>query len=226
MKHCVLSLAFFVLGLQTVFARTEVEIPINVGMGPSLFWLPGIVDDRDWHTGVRLDLYAVLDQPTIKKFKNRIPKKFRGMATAQREIHISPMIMYLVPDAIIISPGDSSSIYGATWTLFGIGLNLVDTPFLEASANLDLPSLTYLWASSTANNPDNTHLFGIGASPSLNSLVHLSDNWLLGLSYYHTVQLPLTMGAYQRDSGPEKQWTHFGEISAMLHYRFPMRQTI
>lgn len=209
---------------STLWAKEEVEIPINVGIGPSLFWFPGLTPDRDLHTGVRLEIYAVIDQAMIKKFKNRIPKKFRRMATAQQEIHVAPSLMMLIPDAIIISPGDTSSIYGATWTLLGLGVNLVNSSRFDASVSVNFPTLTYLHVQSPANNPENSNLFGIGATPALLTQIRITDNWLLGLSYYHTFQLPLEMNQFERANGTQKTWNHFGEISAVLHYRFPMMQ--
>jgi len=207
---------------SNLVGKENVEIPINIGVGPSFLWLPGLTPNQEIHNGVRLDLYGVIDNATIKKHKNRIPKQYRKLATSQQEIHISPLLLRLIPNVVIISPHESGSVYGANWTLLGAGLNWISTDFLVASTNLNLPTLTYVYAESSANNPDGNHLFGIGASPSIETQWRINRNWLLGLAYYHTFQLPLAMNSYLREDGSSKQWNHYGEISILLNYRFPI----
>ena len=209
-KLCALLLGLLSLGWA------KVEVPINVGLGPSLFYMPGLDEQRTWHTGLHLDLYAVLDQELIRREAHRIPRQYRGLAKKQREIRIAPLWLALVPDALVLSPGDTLSLYGASWSLWGYGIALLDTKPSTLSLGLSLPSLSYLWVRKATRDE---HLFGVGATAYISNEWRLSRHWLLEGRYRHTWNLPLSMSRYAGEGGDE-YWWQYGEISVMAHYRF------
>ena len=67
-----------------------VEIPVNIGVGPSLFSLPdSILKTRTqpfW--GLNLKVKAILDKATIEKHKDRIPAQYRKAISKTNEVRI------------------------------------------------------------------------------------------------------------------------------------------
>ena len=58
--------------------RQPVDVPVDVGLGPSFLQVSGPVQDQqNWHYGVKLSLAAVIDQALIESQKHRVPKKYR-----------------------------------------------------------------------------------------------------------------------------------------------------
>ena len=99
----------------------SVEIPINIGLGPTAMKFSGPMDESDetYYLGLKLDIAAVVTKEVIKKKKGKIPKKYRKMAEKIGEAKISHM---LIPKNIVFaSNSEDSSVYGATWQPLGIG---------------------------------------------------------------------------------------------------------
>ena len=211
--------------ISTLHAE-PVEVPIDIGVGPSLFYMPGVTEGQNWHTGFRFDAFAVIDQATIRKHKNRIPKQYRGLAASQKEIRIAPAIFYLIPDAVFLSPGPDRSVYGANWNILGIGISLISGYFADIKLALDIPTLTYAYVISPELKEGKQHLFGVGATPAVVGEWHLSDSWVVETAYRHALQLPLETNRAERENGSSRQWSHYGECSILLHYRFPYHKNL
>ncbi len=58
--------------------KRPVDLPIDIGMGPAAYLITGqVFQDRLVHTGIALSAEAILDNKTLRKFKNPIPSQYR-----------------------------------------------------------------------------------------------------------------------------------------------------
>ncbi|MDR2731942.1 MAG: hypothetical protein LBB36_01855 [Fibromonadaceae bacterium] len=205
------TILFFVILVSFSWSKTgqEVEVPINVGVGPALFWIPGVVD-RELHTGAQLKLYAVLTPKILQENKDKIPKKYRKYVNMDEEMHISPIWLALIPEYLVISPGEENSIYGGLWSLFSISMNIWKTQKIRLDGKLTLPTITYLYAYEK-NEPDTQHILGAGAILKLENTIQFSENFLTTLAYGHNFNIALNTG---------EQWFHAGVLSLVFHFRF------
>ena len=202
-------------------AKQEIELPINVGIGPALFWIPGVVD-RELHTGAHLELYAVLTPKILQENKDRIPKKYRNYVNMKEEMHVAPIWLSLIPEYFVISPGEESSIYGGLWSFFSLSVNFLETQRVKLKGGLTLPTLTYLYAYEKSE-PGSRHILGAGAMLNIENTVQFSENFLTTLAYGHNFNVPfLTYGKQWL----QKQWLHTGVLSLVFHFRFNVMQKI
>jgi hypothetical protein len=214
------AILFFVIFVSFSWSKEkkEIEVPINVGIGPALFWIPGVVD-RELHTGAQLELYAVLTPKILQENKNKIPEKYRKFVNMKEEMYISPLWLALIPKYIVISPREENSIYGGLWSLLGISINFWKTQQIKLSGALNLPTLTYLYASERSE-PNAQHILGAGAMLNIENRVQFSENFLTTLAYGHNFNIPfLTTGTGER-------WFHTGVLSLVFHIRFNVTQKI
>jgi len=226
---------FFVILVSLSWSKEkkEVEVPINIGVGPAFFWIPGVVD-RELHPGAKFDLYAVITPKIMHENENKIPKKYKKLVNMDEEMHISPLWMAIVPKYLIISPGAESSIYGGLWSILGISEIFLSNNFTKLEANLLLPTISYLYATDAKKNaPDTQHLFGIGAMLRLANTITFSEKFLTTLAYGHNFNLPLpTLGpipnnTYKEEAKTsEQRWLQTGVLSLVFHFRFNIKQKI
>lgn len=203
-------------------AKKEVEIPINIGVGPALFWIPGVVD-RELHTGAQIELYAAITPKVLQENKDKIPKKYQKYVSMEDEIRIRPLWLGLIPRYIVISPGEESSMYGAIWSFFGLGINLWKVSILKSDLSVNLPSINYLYAYGDGN-PDSQHIVGAGGFLKFENTMHFSDNFLLTLTYGH--DFALVLNKQLLESVNKDNFFHAGVLSLLFNFRFGMTQKI
>lgn len=212
--------------------KSSVTVPVNVGLGPSWNMITGpIQEDQRFHYGLRVDLYAVIDKETIKRFKHRIPKKYRGMASRMREVRYRPSI--LIPDHLFISPKNGNTgIFGMTWRPFGLNLPLIDSSTLRLGVGAGL-LLTYAHISSNIDGmQESTHFFRPGVDLRAELVLQLSPGFLLSGGWSSGFYLPQKIKGEGRGfaalGSPKNDdciW-HVGQIFAMLNFRFPYTTTL
>jgi hypothetical protein len=86
-----LCIVVFAVGI--VFSRTarEVEVPINVAIGPSFHYLPPALGDGQLLLpGIAFEAFAVITPDVMKQHKDRIPASWRRMISLDQEMHIKP----------------------------------------------------------------------------------------------------------------------------------------
>jgi hypothetical protein len=223
-------LTVFLLTFSTLsFAgrpQTEFEIPLNLGVGPSLFWIPGVAS-REAHTGFNLAPYGVITHQTFENNKDKIPVKYRKYLNSMREIHVAPAWMILIPSYIIVSPGvlgSDDAVYGALWSLLSIGPDFITTKsfILEGKAS---PTVSYLYINSN-DNETAENLLGLGVMLNLAATYAFNDSFLLSLSYGHLFQLPLSINSYKPENKTSQHWIQAGVLSLTLHMRIPSMHRI
>ncbi|MCL2261078.1 MAG: hypothetical protein FWC15_06975 [Fibromonadales bacterium] len=202
-------------------AKKEIEIPINIGIGPAFFWIPGVVD-RELHTGAQLNLYAVLTPKILQENQNKIPKQYKKYVNLENEMHISPIWMTLIPEYLVISPGEDNSIYGAFWPIIGVSMDFVKTERIELKAVLT-PTISYLYAFED-KEPDSQHIVGAGLFLRLANTIRFSDNFLTTLAYGHDFAVVLNERLLH--SITKDHFFHAGVLSLVFHFRFGVMQKI
>ena len=199
-----------------------VEVPIDVGVGPAANLLFGpVFQEQPALGGIALSIEAVLDKKTIRKFKSRIPGKYRKMAMNLDEVRISHP---LIPHGIFLSPvgvgGSTVGMYGAVFEPVSIGMPLVKDPF---SVRLGVGLvLTYAYVHSK-ELPSPTHFLRPGIDPGIEIDLPFSDRFLVSFGWESQLYLPQPVGGGVLEVGPldEAIW-HVGAGFVKLHFRFPI----
>jgi hypothetical protein len=224
-----LKIAFliFLILVSISWAKAkEYEVPLNIGIGPALFWIPGIVG-RELHPAVKFDVYAVLSPKILKENWDEIPMIYKQFANKETEMRIEPIFGMFLPKYVIVSPGAKNSIYGGLWSILNITQNFLYYKNVELEGELTLPTITYLSASAEKNDPFEQSLFGIGAMLKLASTVKFSEKFLAKLTYGHifNASLPtignLKSNTYrEKDKSEEQRWFQAGVLSLVFNFRF------
>ncbi len=194
----------------------ELKVPINIGVGPAFLHFSGAVgSDQTWHTGIELDLAAVIDQETIRKQQHRIPRQYRALAKQVKEIKVGYIF---VPDMLIISPqydGRNTGMYGATWRPLSPGISFGGDVKLLVSAGV---LLTYLYMHS--DTLSDTHFLRPGLDGRAELTWRISDSWLLSGGWSSGFYIPQKLGGFGLGDAPDNIW-HIGRGYGLLHYRLP-----
>ena len=211
---------FCILILNPGAMAAKVDVPINVGLGPAIHQFNGMVaDDQRWHYGLKLDLSAVISRDTIKKFRHKIPKKYRKMADRVGEFKYSPTV--LIPDTIIISPKrDNTGMFGSIWRPLGLGLNFIDRPIkLGIGFGLNL-SYIYIY-SDVLKSP--THFLRPGLDAKAELEIPFSKSFLISVGWASHFFVPQKLGGSIFSMTPVKEgiW-HMGQVYFLMHYRHPI----
>lgn len=197
-----------------------VEIPVDIGIGPAAHFITGpIQDDQLIHTGLVVSVQAIIDKAVIKKYKKRIPEKYRELALSMDEVRFSPSIF--IPDTLIISPGYANTgIYGVSWRPISVGVPLIDSNHFKLDVNAGA-RLTYLYIhSSSLESP--THFLRPGLDIKANCEIPFSTSVLLSVGWSSQAYIPQAVGGSITSIGglDESIW-HIGQAYLKLHYRFP-----
>lgn len=129
MRHRTLVLActtLFTL-LSTAAHAGQVVVPLDVGVGPAALLVTGpVFQDRPVHFGMRISTFAIIDQATRKKYRKRIPAKYRQLSDQAGDIRYNPLSC-CIPSTLYISPAiagtplESTGMYGLTLKPIGVG---------------------------------------------------------------------------------------------------------
>ena len=223
-----MKLIYTLLGvvLATPAAAKSVEVPIEIGLGPTaLMWTGPIAQDQVVHYGISVSAAAVLDKKFLKQNRKLIPKQYRKQVLKMEEIRIGH---FLVPDTLIISPKThNTGMYGATWSPLTLQVPL--SGYFKANADL---LLTYAYIHS--DNPDigNTHFLRPGLGLGLEFTAPLGDRFSLGAGWRSNLYVPQELNSTIGSLGPietgdlsQSNW-HVGQASVRIHYRFPFRTNL
>lgn len=227
MRKQILFLFFLILPSFSFALRNkvEIEIPMNIGVGPAFFWIPGL-SDRTFHPGFQIAPYAVITPKVLQDHKEKIPMKYRKHLKSRQDIHVAPLWMAFIPSYIIISPGKKNAVYGGLWSFFSLSTNLWESSWSTLQGQAVLPTISYIYAHSEKNIPKTQHLVGLGAILRLAATVQFNSHFLTTLSYGHDFKLPLPINTYSPRDSADKKWIHTGILSLVFHFRFPIIQEI
>jgi hypothetical protein len=199
--------------------KRDWEVPVQVGVGPSLLFVTGPVqDDQSPHLGVRLSVEAIIQRALIEANLHRIPKKYRGMAKKVDEARIRPL--WFLPNSLYVSPKQERvGLYGASFRPLGIGLPFTRTPRISLGVGL---LFTYLYVDGEDAGLGTTHFLRPGLEPVLDIEIPFSDSFLTSIGWASGFYPP------QRLGGPVFEWGavdasiwHIGQAYLKLAFRFP-----
>jgi len=216
---------FFVILVSFSWAKEkkEFDVPINVGVGPAFFWIPGVMG-KELHPGARLDLYAVITPKMLQENKDKIPKKYKKFVNTDEEMHVAPFWMAIIPKYLIINPQAENYIYGGLWSILGISSTFLKSKSVKLEGEFILPTISYLYTNAQKNDPDIQHLLGIGAMLRLENTIKFNKNFLASLAYGHN--LNIISSSYKEEDTSERRWLQAGVLSLVFHYRFDVKQKI
>jgi hypothetical protein len=221
MKLVPLALLCWLLLPTVAAAQRTVTAPVDVGVGPAAFFFFGpVFNDQPLHTGLKLNVEAVLDQEWLRKNQALIPRKYRKRALKSGEIRFSPAVLALIPDSLIISPKyRNTGIYGATWKPLGIGLPLSSSP-VRFSVDAGL-LLTYAYLYSSLETVGTTHLLRPGLQLGADLEFQLSKSFLISIGWDSALYIPQRLGTFGETKPLSQSIFHVGQAYLMFHFRFP-----
>jgi hypothetical protein len=208
--------------VPAVARAAPITVPVDIGIGPAGHWISGVVgQDQLVHTGIRLSLVAIADHDLIMQHLDRVPKQYRGMAAQLDEYRYRPSI--LVPDTIILSPKVAhTGMYGATWRLLPIKLNLL--PERTTRLDLDLSLLlTYTFLHSDTLPGGTMHFLRPGLDVGFEwTIPVLEDAFLVSLGYASQFYVPQAVGGpiFELPGDRPSIW-HIAQVFLVLHWRVP-----
>ena len=219
-----MSAATFVTlyGFATFALAEEVEIPLNIGLGPAAYLIFGpVADDQTLHYGLKLHMAAVIDERTLRENRDKIPKQYREVVGQLGEARIG---FIYIPDSLFISPGIlNTGIYGATWRPISFGLNLLRKPRLGIDAGF---IATYAYIHSTMLSSP-THFLRPGLDIKGEFEIPILDVFLISLGWTSQFYIPQKVGGSVIEFGPiEESIWHIGQPFLMLHLRIPYKTSL
>lgn len=227
---------------QSQQARSSVAtamVPVQVGVAPTGILLGGpalslsefgfegrLLEDRLIHTGLRLDVAAIITAELIRQHRQMVPTQARRHIINAGEVRFSPSILRLLPTTLYLSPpvAGNAQAWGATWGLIGAGLAQNFGAFRPSLGGSVIATLMYINSPSLAAD----HYFFIrpGIELNLDLEFKIVDQFLVSLGWASQVYIPQTLsetglamlgtGGFDRDS----LW-HIGQFYVQFHFRVP-----
>ncbi len=218
-----LALALLCLLLPgAAHAQRSITAPVDFAIGPAAFFFFGpVFRDQPVHTGLTLDVEAVLDQEWLKKNQALIPRQYRARALKSGEIRFAPAVTALIPEALIISPKyKNTGMYGATWKPLGVGLALSPSPVrLSLDAGV-LLTYAYLYSDTLPA----THFLRPGARLGVDLEFQLARSFLISIGWNSALYVPqrLGPGSVFELARIDDGFFHVGQAYLQFHFRVPV----
>lgn len=219
-----LSLMLLLLPGAAEAQRRRITAPVDIAVGPTalLFFGP-VFDDQPIHTGLRINVEAVLDKEWLRKHQALIPRKQRGRVSKMGEIRYAPAVLGLIPETLIISPKyKNTGMYGATWKPLGFGLGLTPSPVrLSLDAGLVL-TYAYMYSDTLPN----THFLRPGLQLTADLEFQVSESFLISLGWSSAAYIPQRVGTFTETRPLNGSIFHVGQAFLLLHFRVPFTVTM
>jgi hypothetical protein len=202
------------------------DILLNIGAGPAYHRLTNPLND-EWHYGINLDIHVVVPSAVLKARKDDIPSQYRKFIDLNQDMELRPLYLAAIPSDIFISPKNDghTAVYGATWHMYGLGVNLIDSKSFRLGFGVKVPTLTFLYIDSD-HLTDDEWMLGLGATGAAHALIPLSKNMFFSAEWKSNLYLPLEDTKLKPIPGTQLDdsnhlW-HIGTAAFLIHYRFPV----
>jgi len=219
-----LSLLLLLLPGAAEAQRRRITAPVDIAVGPTalLFFGP-VFEDQPIHTGLKINVEAVLDKEWLRKHQALIPRKQRGRVANIEEIRYAPAVLKLIPETLIISPKyRNTGMYGATWKPLGFGLGLTPSPVrLSLDAGLVL-TYAYMYSDTLPT----THFLRPGLQLTADLEFQLSESFLVSLGWSSAAYIPQRVGSFTETKPLNGSIFHVGQAFLLLHFRVPFTVTM
>ena len=231
----VLVVAF--VGLWSVDAEAQrtrtAQVPVQVGVGPAgnmmggptfedgLGWGGRLYDDQAIHSGLKIDIRAVISGELVRQHPGMVPRQYRSQIQQSGEVRYAPGIVSLIPTSLFLSPpiGDASA-WGATWSLLGLGVPFTPSPVRTSARGAVITTAMYIDSPSVA---DHYVFLRPGVELKVDVEFQLAEDFLISVGWASQVYLPqdldggiLSAGGFDEDS----LW-HIGQFYIQGHLRIP-----
>jgi len=206
---------------------TEVTIPVQIGLGPTLVGVTGPVQrSQRFFGGAKVEVAAILDQQIIQQNLHRVPSRYRAMARGIEEARFSPSVF--IPDTLYLSPPvRRAQMWGATWRPIGLSITPLRRP-LRTTIGVGAV-LTYLYFDSRAPGLEvrRMHFLRPGASLRAELEAPLAERVFVTLGWDSMVHLPqaLESGLGGLGEAGHQMW-HLGHAFVVLGFRFPYQTSL
>jgi hypothetical protein len=205
----------------------KIEVPIEVGLGPSILNVTGpVAADQPAHFAISLSGEAVISKKLIKQNKKMIPRQYRKKVMKMDEIRISSIYL---PDMLIISPKTRNvGLYGISWRPVSMGVPLIKGPAsLKAGVGL---RLTAAYLDSSLPSLESTLFLRPGLDAKIQTQIPLGKSFGLTAGWCSQVYLPQELGGAVDAVDPTGDLSnsiwHIGQAYVRLNYRFPYKTRI
>ena len=203
----------------------KIEVPIELGIGPSMLNVTGAVaQDQPWHYAISLSGEAIISKKLLKQNKKMIPKQYRKKVLKMDEIRVSSIYL---PDMLIVSPRTgNTALYGISWRPISMGVPLIKGP-TSLKAGLGL-RLTGAYLDSSLPSLPSTLFIRPGLDAKIQAQMPLGEKFGLTAGWASQVYVPQSLGGELDDFAAELDssiW-HIGQAFARLNYRFPYKTRI
>lgn len=204
-------------------AARKIPVLLNIGVGPAAWTFQGgLGAERTWHPGVQLRLEAVLTKKTLKSkaVLRRVPKQYRDLVRKQPDLHVRPLPLLLVPDAIVLgSSPEGTAIHGAGWAPIGLYL-FHKTGKTHTGLKLQPRILALSVRPGPEADPAGLAHLGLALNPDI--MAKVARRLWLGAGWESSFGLPLS-----GEDGPDaSEMIHVGHGYAMVHIRVPMKVSL
>lgn len=195
------------------------KVKLDFGVGPSFLQVPeGLNSHQKWLGGIALDIHAAVPGAIAKA---KAPKKAKRYIAKDGEVSVSPFWLWVVPEEATFVPGDSLTVYGARWELFGIGAGTGIGP-LSVTGHLGLPSVSVNRWSGTALDSVRGARWVANYGVGLKGAVILKPSPFLHFEAGWAEQLGYQAGVLRNRAGEKIDLKAQGTARFLLHLRIPM----
>lgn len=207
------------------YRSQSITVPVQVGLGPTANFVTGVIQsDQLVHTGLRLNLQAVITKQLIRQQAHRIPRQYKAMAANITEVRMRPNPTNWIPTELVISPKlERTGVYGATIKPIALGLGLTPSPVrFGVDAGL---IVKYLYIDSDVLGT--THFLRPGLELKAELEFSFGDIVWLSMGWASQVFIPQKVGGlpWEALSLDDSIW-HIGQAFALLHVRIPYTTTL
>lgn len=213
-----------------VRAQSSVDVPLAVAAGPALF-RPGLLSgDSGWteggFAGLRIDVGAVLGREFLARNMGRVPEHYRAWLARTDEVRVGSLY---IPESLILAQGNTSSMFGATWSPIGTRMPLSDGPIqLDLNARLVLTLARLETPGSGAGDPRVVTTFarpGLALGASVSLLLRQELRLRAGWDEAFYVPQGIGAGLGEVASSRGALW-RLGAPWIMLEWRGPIRMVL
>jgi len=195
------------------------KIKLDIAAGPAFLQVPEALSGvRGWLPGVALDFDVVVPGAIAKA---KAPKKAKRFIAKNGEISIAPFWLCLMPQEAIIAPGDSLSVFGARWELFGLGVGTGIGP-LSVGAHVGLPTVSATRWSGPALDSLNGARWVANYGAALKGSVTLKTCDYVHLEAGWNQQFGYQAGTVRSRLGEKADLWKQGTARFLLHIRIPL----
>lgn len=202
------ALAAAGLALAPASRAAEVEVPLELGVGPVTHtWLGAVGTDQFVHGGIVITSDIVLDRAWLRDNKDRVPERWRSLAGVVDEVRIRP-VPYL-PESLILSPRmNGTGMIGASWRPLSVGVPILTSPVkVGVDAGVRLTGLV-MWSRTLPSeaDPKTTFFLRPGLDLGADAVLPIDEMLSIRLGTDAHAYVPQGIGTFGIGDPGERMW--------------------